>query len=218
MKTDKITVTNSGQGMAEAIKQAAAAAAYRGLTGKDAVRLRLLSEEMLGMFRQITGKAEAVFWVESEEKQFELHLVAHKIVTGEMRKELLSVSSSGKNAAAVGVMGKLRDIFERAFYDAADGAEPSGYSAYYMQGLMFAAGPDTMDPMGFALNASLNAEIVNWSMRKYKATVEQEKSEDAAAREEWDELEKSIVANIADEVSIAIRGGDVEMTVYKNFN
>ena len=43
------------------------------------------------------------------------------------------------------------------------------------------------------------------------------KAEDAKAREEWDELEKSIVANIADEVSIAIRGSEVEMTVYKNF-
>ena len=218
MKTDKITVTNAGEGMVEAVEQAGAAAAYRGLTVKEAVHLRLLSEEMLGMFRQITGKAEAVFWIESERKHFELHLAAHKIVTGEMRKELLSVSSSGKNAAAVGVMGKLRVIFERAFYDAAGGAEPSSYSAYYMQGLMFPAGPDAMDPMAFALNASLNAKIANWSMQKYKATVAQEKSEDAAAQEEWDELEKSIVANIADEVTVAIRGGEVEMTVYKNFN
>ena len=83
---------------------------------------------------------------------------------------------------------------------------------------MFPAGPDTMAPMGFAPNASLNAAIVNWSMQKYKATVEQEKSEDAAAQEEWDELEKSIVANIADEITIAIRGSEVEMTVYKKFN
>ena len=218
MKTDKITVTNAGQGMAEAVDQAAAAAAYRGLAGKEKVHLRLLAEEMLGMLRQIAGETEAVFWVESEEKRFQLHLVAHPIITGEMRRELLSVSSSGKNAAAVGVMGKLRDIIERAFYDAAGGAELSSYSAYYMQGLIFPTEPDAMDPMAFALNASLNAKIANWSMRKYKVTVEQEKSENADAQEEWDELEKSIVANIADEVTVAIRGGEVEMIVYKNFN
>ena len=217
MKTDKITVTNAGQGMAEAVEQAAAAAAYRGLTGKEKVHLRLLAEEMLGMLRQIAGETEAVFWVESEEKRFQLHLVAHPVITGEMRRELLSVSSSGKNAAAVGVMGKLRDIIERAF-DATNLGDPSDYSSYYMQGLLLPSTPDTMDPMSFALNASLNAEIVNWSMQKYKTTVEKEKMEDAAAQEEWDELEKSIVANIADEVTVAIRGGEVEMTVYKYFN
>ena len=217
MKTDKIAVTNEGQGMAEAVEQAAAAAAYRGLTGKEKVHLRLLAEEMLGMLRQIAGETEAVFWVESEEKRFQLHLVAHPVITGEMRRELLSVSSSGKNAAAVGVMGKLRDIIERAF-DATNLGDPSDYSSYYMQGLLLPSTPDTMDPMSFALNASLNAEIVNWSMQKYKTTVEKEKMEDAAAQEEWDELEKSIVANIADEVTVAIRGGEVEMTVYKYFN
>ena len=217
MKTDKIAVTNEGQGMAEAVEQAAAAAAYRGLTGKEKVHLRLLAEEMLGMLRQIAGETEAVFWVESEEKRFQLHLVARPCLTGEMRRELLSVSSSGKNAAAVGVMGKLRDIIERAF-DATNLGDPSDYSSYYMQGLLLPSTPDTMDPMSFALNASLNAEIVNWSMQKYKTTVEKEKMEDAAAQEEWDELEKSIVANIADEVTVAIRGGEVEMTVYKYFN
>ena len=209
MKTDKITVTNTGQGMAEAIEQAAAAAVYRGLTGKEAVHLRLLAEEMLGMLRQITGKTEAVFWVESEEKRFQLHLAAHPCLTSEMRKELLSVSSSGKNAAAVGVMGKLRDIFERAF-DATPVDDPSGY---YMQGLVYPSEMGGMDPMAFAATAN----VVSWSMKKYRASVEVEMAEDAKAQEEWDELEKSIVANIADEVSIAIRGSEVEMTVYKNF-
>lgn len=209
MKTDKITVTNTGQGMAEAVEQAAVAAAYRGLTGKEALHLRLLAEEMLGMLRQITGETEAVFWVESEEKRFQLHLVAHPLITGEMRKELLSVSSSGKNAAAVGVMGKLRDIFERAF-DATPVDDPAGY---YMQGLVYPSEMGGMDPMAFAATAN----VVSWSMKKYRSSVEVEMAEDAKAQEEWDELEKSIVANIADEVSIAIRGSEVEMTAYKNF-
>ena len=114
-------------------------------------------------------------------------------------------------------MGKLRDIIERAF-DATNLGDPSDYSSYYMQGLLLPSTPDTMDPMSFALNASLAAETVNWSMKKYRASVEMEMAEDAKAQEEWDELEKSIVANIADEVTVAIRGGEVEMTVYKNFN
>ena len=217
MKTDKITVTNAGQGMAEAVDQAAAAAAYRGLAGKEKVHLRLLAEEMLGMLRQIAGETEAVFWVESEEKRFQLHLVAHPIITGEMRRELLSVSSSGKNAAAVGVMGKLRDIFERAF-DATEISGPEGQVTYYLQGLITPEGMEVADPMTLALNMTGSATASSWSMRQYRSTVEKEKTDNAEAQEEWDELEKSIVANIADEVTVAIRGGEVEMTVYKNFN
>ena len=64
--------------------------------------------------------------------------------------------------------------------------------------------------MAFAATAN----AVSWSMKKYRASIELEMAENAKAREEWDELEKSIVANIADEVSIAIRGSEVEMTVH----
>ena len=35
------------------------------------------------------------------------------------------------------------------------------------------------------------------------------------AEEAWDELEKSVIAHVADEVKISIRGYDVEMIVYK---
>lgn len=216
MISDKISVTNTGEGMTAALDQAAASAAYRGLSGKAALHLRLLAEEMLGMVRQITGETQAEFWIESEGMRFELHLLSRPVITGEMRKELLSVASSGKNAAAVGVMGKLRDIFERAF-DASTTGNPAGDVSYFTQGLMY-SGTDTIDPMGYALNAALGSGEANWSMKKYKATVAQEKAEDEAAREEWDELEKSIIANIADEVTISIRGGSVEMIAYKKFS
>ena len=189
MKSEKITVTSTGKGMAEALATAADAAANCGLTGKDAIRLKLLSEETLGMLRQITGEVSAVFWIESEGKRFELHLAAQPVITETMRAELLSVSSSGKNAAAVGLMGKLKDIFERAI-------------AARESGMAYVA----------------TAKSVNWSMKEYKTAVEQQMAEGAKTREEWDELEKSIVANIADEVTVAIRSGKVEMTVYKQFD
>ena len=54
-------------------------------------------------------------------------------------------------------------------------------------------------------------------MNRLKSTVAGEKEINAEAREEWDELEKSIIANLSDEVSISIRGREVEMTVYKDF-
>ena len=210
MKSNIIPVTNSGEGMSAALEEATASANYRGLSRKETLRLHFLSEEMLGMLKEITGQTEAKFWVESEEKQFELHLLAHPTVTGRMREELLSVSSTGKNAAAVGVMGKIRDIFERAF----DATEVSDSSSYYMQGLLLTSSSEGIDPMTYSANASM----VSWSMQKYKTKVAEQMESEPAAKEEWDELEKSIVANLADEVSIAIRGKEVEMVVYKDFS
>ena len=116
MKSDVIHVTNSGEGMTDALEQAAASAAFRGLTGRDAVHLRLLAEELLGMFRQITGKAEADFWLDSEGGRFELHLSADPRITDGMRRDLLSVSTSGKNAAAVGVISIRSGHVEMTVY------------------------------------------------------------------------------------------------------
>ena len=209
MKSDIIQIDNQGIGFQDALEQTALSARFRALNDRESLRLRLLTEEMLGMLREITGETEAKFWVESEGKQFELHLLARPTITGRMREELLSVSSTGRNAAAVGVMGKLRDIFERA-YEVTDVGDVSDY---YTRGLMLTSGPEGIDPMTFSVNASM----VAWSMQKYKTTVAAEKETDEAAMQEWDELEKSIIANLADEVSISIRAREVEMVVYKSF-
>ena len=38
---------------------------------------------------------------------------------------------------------------------------------------------------------------------------------DYTAREAWDDLEKSVVKNVADDVKVAIRSGTVEMIIIK---
>ena len=207
MKSDVVKVTNSGEGINEALCAADAAAVYRSLEKKDALYLRLLAEEMMGMIRQITGETEAEFWVSSEDKSFELHLVAYPVMTQAMRKELLKASSSGKNAAAKGFMGKIKDIFNRAL--ASDDLQNLAY--YYSQGIIVTENAFMTD------SYTSTTGTVSWSMKKYKTAVEKESANSAEAKEEWDELEKSIVASIADEVEIAISGDKVEMTVYKKF-
>ena len=217
MKSDVTTVLSTGEGRMEAVEQTAASAAYRGLNKKNTLQLRLLAEELLGMLEQITGNLSAEFWVESRGGSFELHLTAARSITSEMRKELLNVSSSGKNSANVGIMGKLKGVFEQAILDSSNNARPVSYSAYYMQGLLYSANPANIDPIALGLSAAAKAETADWSMRQYKHTVAQEKGHDAAARDAWDELEKSIIANLADEITVSIRGSNVEMVAYKSF-
>ena len=52
-----------------------------------------------------------------------------------------------------------------------------------------------------------------WTLSQYRDQVQE--AENAA--DAWDELEKSVVAKLADEVGIGIRGKCVEMTIHKKF-
>ena len=71
----------------------------------------------------------------------------------------------------------------------------------------------TGGPVGY--NAAMDSYV--WSMNRYKSEVEGSVEENSEAADAWDELEKSIVANLADEVSVKIVGNEVEITIFKAF-
>ena len=54
-----------------------------------------------------------------------------------------------------------------------------------------------------------------WSMHRYENSLADRLDRDEYAREAWDELEKSVVKNVADDVKVAIRNGSVEMIILK---
>ena len=194
MKTDSIIISSEGKQMELALEQAEKVAAYKGLTGKNALHLRLLTEEMMGLMRSIVGKTEGEFWIEDDGSVYQLHLKVNAFVDELTREQLLAVSSSGKNEAAKGLMGKLRDFF---YY----GAAPMGSPLLLPE--MFES-PTT---------ATLDWE---WSMMQYEDALNARLArDDEGAREAWDELEKSVVAKVADDVKVAIRGRTVELTILK---
>ena len=113
MKTDVIVVSSKGNQMETALSQVEKVAAYKGLPAKGALHLRLLTEEMMSMMRSITGETEGKFWIEDNDGVYELHLLCETRMTSGKREKLLSTSSTGKNESARGLMGKLRDFFDR---------------------------------------------------------------------------------------------------------
>ena len=191
MRSDIIHVTNDGAGVQEALKQVERVAVYKDLPPKGALHLRLLAEEMLGLMCALTGEKEGDFWIDDEDREFRLHLKLPVRMNAEMRSKLLAVSSTGTNAAAKGVMGKLRDLLER-MSEASNGEFAFSYAAG-----MYTPG---------------EAAVVSglWSLNRYKDSIDSE-----TQTEEWDELEKSVVAKVADEVQIAIQDSCAEMIIYK---
>ena len=198
MKTDKISVSSQGARMNAALEQADKVAAYKGLSMKDALHLRLLTEEMMGLMRSITGEREGIFWIEDEDGEYRLHLQVRTLLNSEEREQLLAVSSSGRNESAKGLMGRIRDFF--------DWGSDEDLATYTSPLLL----PDACE---YPSSPALDWE---WSMARYEnALSTQMEQGDQKVREAWDELEKSVVSHVADEVKVSIRSGTVEMIIYK---
>ena len=123
-------------------------------------------------------------------------------VTGE---PLLVASSSGKNAAARGIMGKIREMMALVVLPRSPNAS--------------AASDLSMDfiNMGSPMGYVSGVDTYSWSMSTYVSRVRSRLGELAEADEAWDELEKSIVANLADEVTVNIVGNAVKIVITKTF-
>ena len=197
MKTDIITVSANGKRMETALEQVEKVAAYKGLSPKAALHLRLLTEETMSMMRSITGKPEGQFWIEDEDGVYQLHLKVAARLSMDKREQLLSVSATGKNESARGLMGRIREFFDWSCDEDYDGS-----AGLYML-------PDAFE---HSSSPMLDWE---WSMRRYETELSNRIDEDAGAREAWDELEKSVVKHVADDIRVSIRGGSVEMIILK---
>ena len=121
MKTDIITIDNKGNGMEAAQAQVTMAAQARGLNEKETLQLNILTEELMGLARSVTGELAASFWIESEAKRFSLFLSTKTRMDASKRYQLLSSATTGKNEAAKGFIGFLRDKFENAILSGDDG-------------------------------------------------------------------------------------------------
>ena len=207
MTTDSIRITSQGLGRKEALAATEKAGLDSGLERKQILRLRLLAEELVGMLRGVAGDMEADYWLEQKDREFILHLGADITMTREMREQLLAVSTSGENANAKGFMGKIREMIAAALLPRESRPLLTGLSL----GLMSMASNSSPSAQQAA------AEAFRWSMKQYKDTVSSELSESEAAKAAWDELEKSIVASVADEVSVCVTGSHAEISIFKSF-
>ena len=91
-----------------------------------------------------------------------------------------------------------------AFWADSSTASPADYGFSYVDVSSFDA----------SMGVTTHGMLYGWSMREYRSAVEEHRAE---APEQWDELEKSITARLADEVKIFIRGNAVEMVIEKAF-
>ncbi len=197
MKSNECKLTNSVSDLDSVFTEVEKCAVYANLNEKEALRLRLLSEEMVDMLPALLSYGSGEFWVEATGKSFELHVsLVPEELSSDTRERLLSVSSSGKNAAAVGILNKIRIAAEIMMLDYIEATD---------------AAPVNFDFFSLGVSSNPSMYSTAWSLNSYRDSVKKEKSE------EWDELEKSIIANLSDDVLVGIKGNQVDIIAKKQF-
>ena len=206
MVSDKFTVNNDAQRMAAARYVTESFAEQAGLDGRNALRLELLVEETLGMVKTMLDSFYGQIWFTADGRDVEIHFEATADMNADKKEELLSVSSTGKNVAARGFMAKLGEMISGALRSAgrsidAYGQETMKYGVVHTPELM-AAYPDMM---------------TIWTLQTYRVDLDQARTDGVFAEEAWDELEKSIVAKLADDVAVGVRGDRIDLVIRKKF-
>ncbi len=196
MKTDVIKVTDALEGQEAAAQAAEKFTAYNNITGKSAMHIRLLTEEMLSMIHGILDDFSGDFWLESEQTKkgllCRICLSADKQINREQEKKILSVSSSGRNQNAKGIMGRIREMLRTSLQT------ESSTDEEYLRSMT-----DAWTNPGSTGDAY-------WSLQSYCRSLSPK-----AKTEEWDELEKSIIVKLADEVKVWLKSSVTEVVIEK---
>ena len=198
MKSNICVVKKGGIGLKNVLLEVEKVTNYNGMQTKEALRLRLLAEELVGMLPELVKNFEGRVWVQNDENRYELHAeLSVEDLSKEKKETLIAVSANKRNAAASSFMGKIRDVAENMLLFS---EESSGYS-YHPD---YIYGYDTIDIH----------YTYAWTLEYY---TKQQKARWSDNSEEWDQLEKSIVAKLADDVIVGVRGKKVEIIIKKEF-
>ena len=216
MKSSVIKINDEMSNMAEILTIAQNSSDYAGLDTKKSLRLRLLAEELVGLLKELSGNYDGEFWIEEENQKFELvtHIYVNEEMDNKTKRSFIDVSSSKKNAAAKGIMGKIRDVVENMMY--AENAEFSfvnDLSKFEADIMLDGKTINNEQVKGdFNVDNIVDGLMIDnsWSLNQYK-----KKQKDR--EEPWDEIEKSIIANLADDVTVSVKGRNIEIIITKNF-
>ena len=196
MKSNICKIEKGTKDLEAILKESEKVAIYNEFTHKQSLHLRLICEELDGMLPELVGNFEGKLWIEVEN---DVCLVRASIelnsVTSKKKEQLINVAKNKKNAAAVGIVGKIRSAMENFFLDY-DESDAAFMTSNFMD-------------MHSSYDMSLDYAYY-WNLCEYRNTVRNEEK-----KEEWDELEKSVIASVADDITVGIKGNKAEITIMK---
>ena len=198
MKSNICKIEKGTKDLAAILNESDRVAEYNGLSHKQALQLRLLCEEIDGMLPNIIDDFEGALWIDFEDGECKVN-VSIKIpeFNTAKKEELIGIAKNKKNAATVGIVGKIRDAIEDFFLD------EERIEAMALSSGSFGLGTGYSEGVDYAYL---------WRLENYRNSVKKEEQAEA-----WDELEKSVIASVADDVIVGVKGHQADITIVKKF-
>ena len=198
MRSNVCKIENGTKDLAVILRESEKVAVYNELTHKQTLQLRLICEEVDGMLPNIVDSFNGDFWIDFENGVCKVNVSIRLSDFNSGKKEkLVGIARNKKNAAAVGIVGKIRSAVENIFFDedAMLGFEMSAENYYFAT--------EYHDYTDYSYL---------WSLEQYRSTVKKEERAEA-----WDELEKSVIASVADDVIVGVKGKQANIIIVKKF-
>lgn len=192
MKSNIVKINRDNNNLSKILCETQKTAVYAKLNSKQTLRATLIAEELIGMLKELSNNFEGDFWVEEDMLSFKFvtQICLNENMDKRTKQKFINISSDNKNASAKGIMGKIRDVVENMLYPD-NAVYSSSFIAYQLETAVLL--DDT------------------WTLNRYKDSQRENE-------EPWDELEKSIIANLADDVIVSIKGTKVEIAIMKKFD
>ena len=204
MISDVCKIENGTRDLGAILKESKKVAIYNDLTDKQTMQLRLICEELDGMLPNIVDNFNGDFWIEFEDGVCKVNVsLCFEEFTADKKHGLVGISKNKKNAATVGIVGKIRSALENVFLD----QDSFGSNEMMVESRYFSMDYyNTMDHYSGMDYAGF------WSLEQYRNTVKKEEKKEA-----WDELEKSVLASVADDVIVGVKGKRADIVIVKKF-
>lgn len=194
MKTEKLWINSNVRRNMDAEEIVKTFAEEIGIRGKDTQHMSLLVEETLGMANQLIRHFDGEIWLEETAEGYDIILEA-EVRPGEE-------GAPGLAGAPEGFMAKIAEMLNCSYM-----FENIGEMPEELAGMV-------PDYMSYGMRQGENSPVFagRWSLTSYRYNLESDRE---AAEPVLDELEKSIVARLADEVTIGIHGSKIRLVISK---
>lgn len=198
MRSNICKIENGTKDLAAILRESEKVAEYNELTQKQALQLRLICEEIDGMLPNIVDDFNGDLWIELEDGVCKVNIsIGFEEFSLEKKEELINIAKNKKNSSAVGVVGKIRNSIENFFLAEENIGAVSPATGHVHLGMGYSEGIDY---------------AYLWSLEQYRNTVIKEDK-----RESWDELEKSVIASVADDIIVGVKGKCAQIIIVKKF-
>ena len=198
MRSNVCKIENGTRDLEAILKECQKVADYNGLDNKQALQMRLLCEEIDGMLPNIIDDFSGDFWIDFVDGECKVNVsVTIAEFTAEKKDALIDIAKNKRNAAVKGIVGMIRSELENIFLDEA--------------ALQLCA----MSSGSFRMSGGYSGcedYAYLWTLDQYRNSLDKE-----AMAEAWDELEKSVIASVADDVIVGVKGKQADIVIVKKF-